>query len=157
MKDTKGVFVAVDGPKNVGKTTVLTRVRLLLLNAGIAALFTKEPTPQFHLDNEQQHSGYRLAEYLTVDRANHLTETIRPGLGTHDAVITDRYIASSLAFQVLDGIPFNQVWALNRTFLLPDLNIFLLADVPSLLRRRGLRASHTRLEQSNPEQETDLY
>ncbi|WP_280195678.1 hypothetical protein [Nocardia farcinica] len=49
------------------------------------------------------------------------------------------------------------MWALNRRFPLPDLNIFLLADIPSLLRRRGLRTSHTRLEQTDPQIESDFY
>lgn len=133
------------------------RARLLLEHAGVSALFTKEPTPNFRLDNEQQHSGYRLAELLTADRAAHLADTVLPALKTHDIVVTDRYIASSLVFQVVDGVSFSQVWALNRRFPLPDLNIFLLADIPSLLRRRRLRASHTRLEQTDPQIESDFY
>lgn len=157
MELTRGLFVAIDGPKNVGKTSVLAGVQSLLQSSGLTALFTKEPTPHFRLDNEQQYSGNRLAELLAADRATHITETIQPGLETYDRVVTDRYISSSLVFQVLDGVPFSDVWTLNRNFVLPDLNIFLLADIPSLLRRRELRASQTRLEQSDPETETNLY
>ncbi|WP_280195680.1 hypothetical protein [Nocardia farcinica] len=55
---------------------------------------TKEPTPNFRLDNEQQHSCYQLAELLAADRASHLADTILPALKAHDVGVTDRYIAS---------------------------------------------------------------
>jgi thymidylate kinase len=51
-------------------------------------------------------------------------------------------------FQVLDGVPIDEVWSLNREFLLPDLNIFLTADARSIRRRRDVRAAPTRFDQT---------
>lgn len=157
MNRVQGIFVAVDGPKNVGKTSILKMVETLVAAKGLSVLFTKEPTAHFRLDHEQNYTGEKLAKLLTSDRSTHLEETVLPGVGMYDAVVTDRYIASSLVFQVLDGVPFKRVWSLNRSFRLPDLNIFLTADAGSLIRRRALRASHTRLEQLDPAEEINLY
>ncbi|UGT64423.1 dTMP kinase [Nocardia asteroides] len=157
MNRTRGIFVAVDGPKHAGKSSVLAVASQLLTDNGVATVFTKEPTPQFRLDNEQRHSGHELAEILAADRAQHLTDVIVPGLDQYDAVVTDRYIASSLVFQVFDGVPFEEVWALNREFQLPDLNIILDADTASLRRRSALRDAHTRLEDNDSDRERALY
>jgi dTMP kinase len=87
-----------------------------------------------------------LARLLADDRARHLQETIVPGLDQHDVVISDRFIASSLVIQVLDGVPMDEVWAMNRDFHLPDLNIFLTTGPASLHRRQAARGAPTRFD-----------
>ena len=52
MGKPRGVFVAVDGPKHVGKTTVLDLLTPLLTAGGLSVLRTKEPTATFDLSLE---------------------------------------------------------------------------------------------------------
>lgn len=141
-----GVFVAVDGPKHAGKTTVIGGAVELLRAEGLAVLSTKEPTESFDLSNEDLRTGVDLARMLAQDRAKHVGSTVLPALATFDVVVTDRYIASSLVFQVLDGVSFDLVWELNSRFLLPDLNIFVTADPSSLRRRLDKRGRATRFD-----------
>ena len=158
MSKPRGVFVAVDGPKHVGKTTVLDLLTPLLTARGLSVLRTKEPTAAFDLSQEETRSGAALARLLTDDRARHLQETIVPGLDQHDLVISDRFIASSLVFQVLDGVPLDQVWAMNRNFLLPDLNIFLTTRPATLQRRQAARGAPTRFDRAQrAEHEINQY
>lgn len=158
MADHRGLFVAVDGPKHAGKTTVLDQLVPVLQAAGLAVLRTKEPSTAFDLSNEQTHEGLDLARLLTEDRAQHVKITIRPGLADHDVVITDRYIGSSLVFQVLDGVPLTQVWELNRHFPLPDLNFIVTACETTLARRLRQRGRPTRFDQQHhPGRELECY
>jgi len=123
----------------------------MLTGSGLRVFRTKEPTTDFDLSQEESSEGIELARRLADDRKHHIEKAIRPALAQHDAVITDRYIASSLVFQVLDGVPFDRVWELNQGFMLPDLNIFLTVDEHSSLRRFNERReqSHTtRLERA---------
>ena len=149
MADGRGLFVALDGPKHSGKTTVLDELVSALQAAGLRVLRTKEPTPAFDLANEQTHRGLDLARLLCEDRAQHLATTIEPALADHDVVITDRYIGSSLVFQVLDGVPFTDVWELNQHFRLPDINFIVTADEDTLARRQEHRGQLTRFDQQH--------
>lgn len=149
MSQNVGFFIALDGPKHSGKSTLLALLTPLLHAMDIHAFLTKEPSIHFHLENEEAYSGEDLARLLANDRRRHLDEVILPALHAYDVVISDRYIASSLGFQVLDGVPFETVWAMNNQFLLPDLNVFLVADEEILKQRRAGRGMYTRIERSS--------
>lgn len=147
-RERRSLFVAVDGPKHVGKTTVLDLMIPLLIASGLSVLRTKEPSDAFDLTQEECRSGVALARLIAEDRSRHLEATVIPGLSVNDVVISDRYIASSLVFQVLDGVPHEQVWGMNRGFRLPDLNIFLTADRATIHRRLGARSILTRFDRN---------
>jgi dTMP kinase len=149
MNDVRGLFVALDGPKHSGKTTVLDQLVAPLQAAGLRVLRTKEPTAAFDLANEQTHHGLDLARLVCEDRAQHLATTIEPALADHNIVITDRYIGSSLVFQVLDGVPFTEVWNLNQHFPLPDINFIVTADEDTLARRQQQRERVTRFDRQH--------
>lgn len=149
MGEAPGLFVALDGPKHAGKTTILDQLVSALQAARLSVLRTKEPSAAFDLTNEQRHQGLALARLLADDRAHHVQDTIQPGLLDHDIVITDRYIGSSLVFQVLDGVPFAQVWQLNRHFPLPDINFIVTASEDTLNRRLDQRGRPTRFDQQH--------
>jgi dTMP kinase len=153
-----GLFVAVDGPKNSGKTTV---VRLLptVLGATVGpVVLTKEPTPEFQLSNEERFAGRQLAELIARDRARHVHDVIEPGMEAGRLVITDRYIASALVFHRMDGVPVDELWQRNRGFRLPDLNIIVTAEPATLAARRGRRGTLTRFEREfTPEVEVGFY
>jgi dTMP kinase len=153
------LFVALEGPKCVGKTTLLDALRQRIRGLPQeGALLTKEPTPQFSLKQESDLLGADLASAIARDRAGHVREVIQPALDAGRAVICDRYILSSLVFHCGDGVAARDVWDLNRGFPLPDVNLLLSAPPGILARRREARASPTRLEAaSDPAAETERY
>lgn len=84
-----------------------------------------------------------VALLFAADRIDHCQREIGPALARGEAVVCDRYLGSSLAFQVTDGAgAFDATWIrqINRDVLEPDLSI--LVDVPietamARIERRG--------------------
>lgn len=140
---TRGRFVAVEGPKGTGKTTLCAA---LARSYGSPLVVTKEPSPTFDLSQEQRLAGVALAAAIAEDRRRHVDEVIEPALARGQHVVCDRYILSSLVFHTLDGVASERVWALNRAFPLPDVNALVLVSIEMLLDRRTGRGTATRLQ-----------
>ena len=141
-------LIALEGPKAAGKTTIcnLLSQRLVSDDQQDRVVLTKEPTAGFNLAQETRLTGLSLARAIADDRATHLREVIAPALVADKVVICDRYILSSLVFHGADGVATEQIWQLNESFPLPDLNLLITADADTLLARRAVRETLTRLE-----------
>jgi dTMP kinase len=152
-----GTLVAIEGPKYVGKTTLVTHLQA----RGFETrhwLFTKEPTASFDLGNEEKHVGVDLATLIVDDRSSHVRDVIQPALDEGLVVVTDRYVLSSFVFHCLDGVCVETVVELNAQFPRPDVLLVLQCSPGSLGRRRGGRGVHTRLLSAiSPEAETLGY
>ena len=156
-----GRLVAFEGIDGCGKTT-----QAQLLAASIGALLTHEPgaTP---LGGELRRlllgagpSGARAVEVgallsdraeallMAADRAQHVAEVVRPALASGRHVVTDRFSASTLAYQGygrgldLSSLRTLVAWAAGG--LEPDL--YVLVDVPATIARRRLSSDPDRLE-----------
>lgn len=145
-----GLFVTLDGPGGVGKTTVSRLLADELRGRGVAVEATTEPTPtplgRYIRDNADTHRGIALACLVAGDRHHHLSHMIQPAIGAGRIVICDRYLPSSLVLQVHDGVPASQVWQLNDGVGVPDLAVIMTAT-PSLLNTRlAARGAHNRFE-----------
>lgn len=154
-----GIFLAIEGPKGVGKTTMVSELqRRVTAEYADTVVLTKEPTPRFDLRQESHLLGVDLARAIAEDRATHVQEVIRPALATGMATVCDRYILSSLVFHSADGVPSETIWRLNNSCPLPDVNVVLVASAGEISVRRGRRPSPTRLEMaSDPAAELDRY
>lgn len=142
-----GIFLAIEGPKGTGKTTVAAAIRQRISGAHDGqVVLTKEPTPGFDLGQESHLLGADLARSIAEDRAAHVEGVIRPALDAGRAVVCDRYILSSLAFHTADGVTPEEIWRLNDPFPFPDVNLILTASARIISSRRALRPSRTRLE-----------
>ncbi|MBW3080307.1 dTMP kinase [Bifidobacterium saguinibicoloris] len=164
-----GLFISFEGVDGVGKTTQVERLRAYLESQGRTVVTTREPGGTalgrairrllLHgvgvADGETATDGgdgtgdaaqgadiAPRAEALlfAADRAQHVAEIIRPALDRGEAVITDRYLDSSLAYQAggreltADEIRSLSMWGTNG--LLPDRTYLLDMDPTQ---------SHTRL------------
>lgn len=156
--NTTGRFVVLDGPNGVGKTTITAPVAERLRKSGLTVFQTKEPTSRFRRDNEEQHRGVELAQLIVEDRRQHLMLDIEPALARGEWVISDRYVCSSLVFRALDGVSFEETWAANNAFLVPDVSIVLTASAGTLEKRLSERSTRTRFEREHSSQkEINLY
>jgi dTMP kinase len=137
-----GLFVTFEGIEGCGKTTQAARLKAALEKKGKTVILTREPggTPvgaklrEILLDPMTKHL-VPLAELLLyeADRAQHVSETIRPALEAGKVVLCDRYIDASTAYQgAARGVSPETVDELNRIAtggLVPALTLLL--DLPA--------------------------
>lgn len=119
------MFIVFEGGEGAGKSTQAR----LLANA-LGAVLTSEPANRLIL---QQDMPARVEALLfAADRARHVSEVVRPALERGEAVVCDRYIASSLAYQgVGRDLPLHEVEALSEFAVdgvYPDLTVLLDLD-----------------------------
>ncbi|MEV3873749.1 dTMP kinase [Streptomyces sp. NPDC049906] len=145
-----GLFVSIDGPGGVGKSTATGLVAEGLRKAGRRVLRTREPsdTPLGTMAREgtETYRGMSMACLIAADRYAHVEEQIRPAVARGETVVCDRYVASSLVLQVLDGVALDVVWELNRHADMPDLAVVINAQPDVIEKRLTNRGAHSRYE-----------
>jgi len=133
------VFVTLEGPNGVGKTTVLNAISQKLSDLDFDVFLTKEPTKSnlgvFLKNSEESYRGNCLACIAAADRYFHIQQEITPALSKGKLVISDRYVESSLVLQRMDGCTIDFIWGLHSQILVPDLSIILVAK-PLILSQR---------------------
>jgi len=157
----KGMFVTVDGPNGVGKTSVVNGVVSRLNQMGIEAVRTREPTNS-HLGHliRQFESIYRGRVYaclVAADRYLHLETEVMPAIQSGKIIVSARYVESSLVLQRLDGVDVDFIWAINSQIYRPDLSVILTAPAEVLEDRLKARLSFSRFEKSKTRQDEMNY
>jgi len=152
---TTGFFLAIDGPSGIGKSTATAALARQLAGAGLSVLATKEPTAsplgsltRFGTDECQ---GLTLACLVAADRYQHLETEIRPALTAGTVVVCDRYVASSLVLQGLDGVPADFLWTLAAAADRPDLTVILTGDPVRSRERAARRGVYSRFYRGGTE------
>ena len=157
----KGCFITIDGPNGVGKSTIIAHLKERLLTKDIQPVFTAEPTKSvlglFIREQQEDYRGRTLACLVAADRYDHIERDIKPALGKGHLVISDRYVLSSLVYQILDGVTTQFVLALNKDILIPRLSVLLTASVETLGERLAARSNLTRFEREHHMKEGLLY
>lgn len=144
-------FIVLEGPEGAGKSMQTALLADWLRQQGWRVVQTREPggTPAgdairaILLQSDNLHLSPRTeALLMTAARAQHVTEVIRPALETGTAVISDRYVDSTYAYQgggsqlPLEELRPLQAFATQN--VLPDIRLLL--DLPvgvGLARRHG--------------------
>lgn len=151
----RGHFLAFEGGEATGKTT-----QAGLLAERLGALLTREPggtevgerVRELVLDPGRSVAPRTEALLMAAARAQHVTEVIEPTLASGRSVVTDRFSASSLAYQgVGRGLDVGEVAALSAFAtggLQPDLVILL--DLPLDVAAARLSSAPDRLEMEGP-------
>ncbi|GAA0989906.1 hypothetical protein GCM10009555_074770 [Acrocarpospora macrocephala] len=156
------LFIAVEGPNGVGKSTSAALLAKRLAELGTAVHLTTEPSdsPLGRLvrSSESGLTGRALALAIAADRAAHLDAEILPALQSGRMVISDRYVQSSLVLQRLDGMEVAEIWRYNAFARPPEMSFYLQHD-PAIIRTRlNERHVNSRLERvGTPERELELY
>ncbi|NBM17720.1 dTMP kinase [Streptomyces sp. GC420] len=158
-----GRLVTLDGPGGVGKSTTVGLLAELLRERGETVHATTEPSRSelgaFTRSHADQVTGRALACLVAADRYDHLEREVIPWLGRGATVVCDRYLASSLVVQQLDGVPECFLLALNADIRPPDLAVILSADPATIAARLTARGAHHRFERDPgiPAREVALY
>lgn len=149
-----GIFITFEGGDGAGKTTQAEMLGAWCAAQGREVVRTREPggTPLgVEVRRLLLHGGDEIgavdprAEALlyAADRAQHVSQVVRPALARGAAVVQDRYIDSSLAYQgagrVLDVAEVRQLseWAVGG--LWPDLTVLLDIEPEAAAARRAAR------------------
>jgi dTMP kinase len=144
------VFITVDGPNGVGKTTLIHALANLLRASGNDVVVLRQPSDSdlgnFARNNEQRLTGMALAALVVADRYLQIDTAIKPNLAEGRIVLCDRYVASTLALQRLDGLPLDVLWDMNSQALVPDLSVLLIADPAIIEQRLDERGRKSRFE-----------
>lgn len=144
----RGLFITLEGIDGCGKTTQSQLLARSLKARGLEVVLTRQPggtqvgerVRDILLANTSV-GLVPLAEMLlyAADRAQHVTELIKPSLEAGRIVISDRYTDSTVAFQGygrgLDLEVINELNRLATSGLNPDLTI-LLSVTPEAARAR---------------------
>ncbi len=157
---SRGRLIALEGGEGTGKSTQIQYLAAFLMGIGTPPLVTREPggTPGGQALRRLLLSGAGIswtpeAETLLMiaDRAQHVAELIAPALAAGQTVLTDRYVASTLAYQGAGrGVDRQLIRDLHRATcrdLWPDLTILLDLDP-----RIGLARSVKRLTQESTDE-----
>jgi dTMP kinase len=161
LRQGKGCFITIDGPNGVGKSTIIAHLKERLRAKSIEPILTAEPTRSslglFIREQQEQYRGRTLACLVAADRYAHIEHEIKPALGKGQLVISDRYVLSSLVYQILDGVSMEFVLALNKDIVIPHLSVLLTASADALGERLAARPNLTRFEREHHMTEGILY
>ncbi|MBU0629814.1 MAG: dTMP kinase [Candidatus Margulisbacteria bacterium] len=134
------MFITFEGPEGCGKSTHSRLLKTYLEEKGMSVVQTREPggTPLGvklrALLLEKSGPIDQLAEacLFFADRAEHVNSVIRPAINSGNFVICDRYLDSTLAYQIGGrGLPEDLIRFMNMEAsygIRPDLTILL--DIP---------------------------
>lgn len=154
------VFVAIDGPNGVGKTTIVSKLAAELRSRGSDVLTLSQPSDselgRFARIAERRMSAMSLAILVVADRLLQVSTHIEPALHEGRVVLCDRHIASTLALQRVDGMDLPSLWEMNADVLVPDLQVILLASPEVLRDRLDARGRSSRFEQSEGIEDREL-
>jgi dTMP kinase len=154
-----GFFISFEGIDKSGKSTQAEMLGKHLRTKGYEVVFTHEPGAT-ELGKEIRHLVLTwkpqgvvdpMAEMFlfAADRAQHVSEVIKPALAANKIVITDRYIDSTLAYQGYGrGLDLDQLASTQQVAtggLLPDMTVWVDVDLETARRRFG-REKADRLE-----------
>jgi dTMP kinase len=155
----RGRFITLEGGEGVGKSTLAQALAAALAARGLDAVATREPGGSPGADEIRallvrgdKARWSPLAETLlfVAAREDHLARVIRPALERGAWVVCDRYVDSTLAYQVAGhGAPRASVDALHAMIKAetPDLTIVLDLDPAlGLTRSRGGARGEARFE-----------
>lgn len=164
----KGRFVVLEGIDGAGTTTQAARlVERLRADAGFAVRSTREPsdgpigslirqvlTGRIVAPEGRAPGWATMALLFAADRMDHVESDIEPFLATGGVIVSDRYDASSLAYQSVSSghggeAAVEWIRSLNQHAMRPDLTIVVDLAPDVAAARRASRGEAAQLYEQN--------
>lgn len=158
----RGIFISVEGPDGAGKSTQIERLKEYLAQKGYEVLITREPggtviseaVRELLLDpkHKEMKPETELLLYAAA-RAQLVGEVIGPAIEAGKAVISDRFVDSSVVYQgIARELGVETVYEVNRPAIgeyMPDVTFLL--DLPAEvgIARKKDQAELDRMEQES--------
>jgi len=143
----RGLFVVLEGIDGAGTTTVAYSLGEYLTKRGIDAINTFEPWTSIFgkelrrklaSEKEANSNGLDFLKLFIEDSVIHNRELIKPALSKNKVVISDRYRASSFAYQQVQGISLEEIMRMHedKDLEFPNLTFYLDLKVEQALKRK---------------------
>jgi dTMP kinase len=155
-------FIVLDGPEGSGKSTQIQLLCDALVAAGMDVLAARDPGATrvgeqvrgilLNPDHAEMSMRCEMLLYMAA-RAQMMAEVIQPALDAGKVVLCDRFVSSTLAYQLGgDGLTAAEIRAVAQIAVRgrwPDLTILL--NIPSDRAMARVRREKDRIEQRPPE------
>lgn len=139
---SKGIFITMEGPDGSGKSTQIALLKEYLESEGYNVLITREPGGTIiseairgiilNKDYTEMSPVTEMLLYASA-RAQLIAEVVGPELDKGNAVISDRFVDSSLVYQgMARGLGVDAVYEVNKQAIgkyMPDVTFLL--DLPA--------------------------
>lgn len=158
-----GKFITIEGTDGSGKTTVTKMLEEYLLNKGYKVITTREPGG---VDVSEKIRNIILFEDIdpkteallfAASRREHIIKKIIPALSAGYVVLCDRFLDSSIAYQVfgrnLDEQNVLDINSFALEGLEPDLTLYFDVDINTGLSRVSNRVENNNLDN----EQNDFY
>jgi len=164
MYKKKPLFVTFEGIEGSGKSYQCRKLYNELRNKNLSVILTREPggtksaekirkvilEDYFASDSKEKFSKYTDTLLYLAARNEHVQNIIRPAISKKKIVICDRFIDSTLAYQVFGkGVSKNLVDSIHKFVLgsiKPDLTFVLKVNISKALRRLKKRKKKNRYD-----------
>lgn len=158
----KGIFISMEGPDGSGKTTQIKKLEEYLTNKGYDVLITREPGGTriseaireviLNKDFTEMDPVTEMLLYASA-RAQLVAEVIGPAIEAGKAVISDRFVDSSVVYQgIARGLGVETVYELNAHAIRKYMpNVTFMLDLPA---EEGIRRKKDQKELDRMEQES---
>jgi dTMP kinase len=158
MPDLRGKFIVFDGGEGCGKSTQSQLLKAALEASGTKVLLVRDPGTTrvgemvrsilLNPDNHEINMRCEMLLYMAA-RAQMMSQIILPALAQGQTVISDRFVSSTLAYQLGgDGLTAEQIRSVAEIAIQqrwPDLTILL--DMPTNLSLSRVKRERDRIEQ----------
>ena len=164
MYKKKPLFVTFEGIEGSGKSYQCRKLYNELRNKNLSVILTREPggtksaekirkvilEDYFASDSKEKFSKYTDTLLYLAARNEHVQNIIRPAISKKKIVICDRFIDSTLAYQVYGkGVSKNFVDSIHKFILgsiKPDLTFVLKVNISKALQRLKKRKKKNRYD-----------
>ena len=164
MYKKKTLFVTFEGIEGSGKSYQSKKLYRNLKSKNISAIWTREPggtssaekirdvilKDYFHPDSKEKFNKYTDTLLYLAARNEHIENKIKPAISRKKIIICDRFIDSTLAYQVYGkGVSKSFVDFVHKYILggiKPDLTFILKVDISKALQRLNQRRMKNRYD-----------
>jgi len=156
---SKGIFITMEGADGSGKSTQIELLREHLESTGRDVIITREPGGTeiseairgiiLNKDYTEMSPVTEMLLYASA-RAQLISDVIAPAIDAGKAVISDRFIDSSLVYQgMARGLGVDKVYQINEQAIqgyMPDVTFLLDLDADEGIRRKKGQKELDRME-----------